>query len=51
MKEWEVDIDYPSESMIVKAETKEEAEIKALDLLGDVTIRVYKECTAEATEL
>lgn len=45
---WKVDIDYPSEVMEVEAKTKEEAEEKALETLGDVTFNAEKECTAYA---
>lgn len=48
LKEYSVDIDYPSENMIVKATSKEEAEDKALQCRGDVTVNVSKQCTAEA---
>ena len=51
MKEYEVDIDYPSEVLWVKANTKEEAEDKALEMIGEVTINAEKDCTAEAHEV
>lgn len=50
MKTWNVNIDYPSECMEVEAETKEEAELKALRQIGVVEINVEKNCTAEAVE-
>jgi len=37
--------------MEVEAETKEEAEEKALEILGDITINASKVCRAEAEEL
>ena len=51
MKTYEVDIDYPSECMEVEAESKEEAEDKALKMLGVQDINCEKNCTAEATEI
>lgn len=51
MKTWNVDIDYPSECLEVEAETKEEAEDKALEMLGEVVINAEKSCTAEAEEI
>jgi len=48
LKEYNVNIDYPSESMVIKASSKEEAEDRALQALGEVTIIPEKECTAEA---
>lgn len=50
MKTWNVDIDYPSECMQVEAETKDEAELKALRMLGVQSINCEKNCTAEAEE-
>jgi len=49
-KIWDVDIDYPSEIIEVEAETKEEAEEKALQMLGEQTIICEKVCRAEAVE-
>lgn len=46
---WNVDIDYPSEIMEIEAETKEEAEDRALQSLGIVQFDAEKVCTAEAT--
>lgn len=51
MKNWSVDIDYPSENMEIEAETKEEAEEKAIQALGIQTINCEKVCTAEAEEV
>ncbi len=51
MKEYSVDIDYPSENMFVEAESKEEAENKALEMLGIQTINCEKVCWAEANEV
>jgi hypothetical protein len=51
MKEFDVTIDYPSESVVVEAETKEDAELKALRELGVVEINAEKNCTAEAEEI
>ncbi len=51
MKKWNVDIDYPSECIEVEAETKEEAEDNALEMLGDVSINAERSCTAEAEEI
>ncbi len=51
MKKYEVNIDYPSEIMEVEANTEEEAEEKALEMIGEVTINVIKCCTAEAVEI
>ncbi len=51
MKTYQVNIDYPSEIMEVEANTKEEAENKALEMLGEVTINCEKVCTAEAEEV
>ena len=51
MKKWNVDIDYPSECLEVEAKTKEEAEDKALEMLGDITINAERSCTAEAEEI
>ena len=48
MKKYEVNIDYPSEVMEVEADSKEEAEDKALQALGIQTINCEKVCTAEA---
>ena len=48
LKEYEVNIDYPPECINVKATSKEDAEDKALEMLGDVTINASKQCTAEA---
>jgi hypothetical protein len=50
-KEYEVIVSYPEEILVVDAESKEEAENKALEMLGDVLIRAEKEATAEATEI
>ena len=50
MKSWNVEIDYPSEILQVDAETKEEAELKALRQLGVQSINCEKVCTAEAEE-
>jgi hypothetical protein len=50
-KTWNVNIDYPSECMQVEARTKEEAEDKALEMLGIVEFNAVKECTAEAEEI
>ena len=47
-KKYSVTIDYPSEVMEVEANSKEEAEDKALEMLGEVTINAEKNCTAEA---
>ena len=50
MKIYQVNIDYPSEIMEVEANTKEEAENKALEMFGIQTINCEKVCTAEAEE-
>jgi len=50
MKTWNVDIDYPAECMNIEAETKEEAEDKALEMLGVQEINCERVCTAEAIE-
>ena len=51
MKTYDVTIDYPSEIMQVEANSKEEAEEKALEELGEVTINASKNCTAMAEEV
>ncbi|KKL99002.1 hypothetical protein LCGC14_1818780 [marine sediment metagenome] len=51
LKNYSVNIDYPSEIMNVEATSKEEAEDKALEMLGDQTINCGKVCTAEAEEI
>ena len=51
MKKYSVDIDYPSEIMEVEAYNKEDAEDKALEMIGEVTINAPKNCTAEAVEI
>lgn len=50
-KTYSVTIDYPSEIMNVEANSKEEAEEKALEMLGDVQINAERSCTAEAEEI
>ena len=48
---YSVNVDYPSEIMEVEATSKEEAEEKALEMIGEVTINAPKNCTAEAEEV
>lgn len=51
MKTYSVNIDYPSEIMEVRAKSKEDAENKALEMIGEVTFYAPKHCTAEAEEI
>lgn len=51
MKKYRVNIDYPGEIINVEANSKEEAEEKALEEIGEVTINAAKVCTAEAEEI
>ena len=48
MAKYQVNIDYPSEFILIEADNKEKAEEMALEMLGDVTINTSKQCTAEA---
>lgn len=51
MKKYQVSIDYPSEFVEVEANSKKEAENKALEMLGVVEINAERCCTAEAEEI
>ena len=51
MKKYKVYIDYPGEVIEVEANSKEDAETKVLEQIGEVTINATKECTAEAEEI
>lgn len=48
---YQVNIDYPSEIIEVEANSKEEAEDKALEMLGEITINCSHSCIAEAEEI
>ncbi len=50
MKSYQVNVDYPSEFVEVEANSKEEAEEKALKMLGEQTINCVRSCTADAEE-